>query len=162
VTQAQPAPTSQSPFAAALSGYSTWVDQVAVASDDAVTPALRHALEALADAIAAMPAAGDLDPVDVASALRSSAIALEKAPPMSSAESQIVRNALLRTEGILQLAAERPYRAAASVGDQVNALHKQTATIDPYQPLGEQLPRILGSLEAAERVLRSMARVNAG
>jgi hypothetical protein len=149
-------------FSSALSNYSSWVDLFASRSAEGASSALRKAFDALADAVAVMPRGEGLAPSEMAAEIRTLAEDFERAPILSAKQASVARHVFERTEAITWLAATRKYVGEPQVLEAVRALHEQYVTIEISKSLRAQLPEVLGSLEAAESVLRVMAMVAAG
>jgi len=162
VAEGQTVPAPSLPFPAALTSYSTFVDRYASLPPDGAARALRRAIDAIAAALEVMPRGQGLAPSEDAVALRRLGQEFELARPLSTDQARIARDAFSRTWTFFRVAAEKAYRGAPAVGDAVRALHEQYVTIDPSRPLRAQLLPVLGSLDAVERVLRTMAQVAAG
>ncbi len=161
VAAPQPEAPDLSAFAAALSSYSAWIDRYTALPPDQNTDALRHALDAAADAVAVMPLSQDLAPAEIAANIHTLAGNFAENPPLSPEQSTVARDTFQRIEAVLSLAANQHYQDAPAVADAVGALHLQYMTIDPSKPLGSnlELVHVLGSLGAVERVFRTMALV---
>jgi hypothetical protein len=147
-------------FPSALASYSSWIDRFASVPPTEGPRALRHAFDALAEALATLPKRDHLVPAEVAEMHRLAAD-FERAPSLSPQQTRIARHVFERADGVLTQATRGEYREAPMIGADERSFHLEWASLDESQSLHPQLPRVLGSLEAAERVLRLVALVTA-
>lgn len=151
-------------FASALWAYSASVDRFVLQPVARAPEALHEAFGALADAIAAIPCAGDPTSCEAAyqgaAAVRALMQEFKHAPRSSIEESILARRLFEVAGGVLSAVSERKGGPSAAVAAAIRDLHREDQAIGDA-PLDSQLRHVFDSLEAAEHALRAIAMTSA-